>query len=82
MASASIMTELAKGRIAREAKTLLQKFVAMLDGHILAADDLNLGLLALLETVRRFPTRTGCAALPWKTLESVLEDYENAVSVN
>lgn len=79
MASASIMTEMAKGRTAHDAKVLLRRFVAMVDSRTPASDRMSDEWLALLETVRRFPARTRCAALPWVTLEGILENREHAV---
>ena len=73
MASASIMTGMIAGRTAEEAKGILREFVAMLKERIAPdAQPMNPERMAMLETVRRFPARTACAALPWETLESAL----------
>ena len=37
---------------------------------------MNSGQLAILHTIKIFPARTRCAALPWTTLESALDDGE------
>ncbi len=73
MASASIMTEMIKGRDAHDARMQLRTFVAML--HDRAASPPHGATReqrALLETVQKFPARNGCAALPWTTLEEAL----------
>ena len=72
MASASIMTEMVRGRPAQDAKGLLRRFVAMIDSLTPPSDGMSVEWLAILETVRRFPSRTRCAALPWETLEGLL----------
>lgn len=81
MASASIMTEMAKGRTAHDAQVLLRDLLAMVNSRAPASDRTSAEWLALLETVRRFPARTRCAALPWVTLEGMLENREHAVEL-
>jgi nitrogen fixation NifU-like protein len=73
MASASIMTELVKGVPEERARSLVREFEDLLtrDGSV-DATALSEGRLALLDTVRRYPARAGCALLPWKTLEGAL----------
>lgn len=75
MASASIMTGMVKNRFVSEAITILQDFVRMLKtGSPSALQPTDPERLAVLETVRKFPSRVRCAALPWETLESALDD--------
>ena len=75
MACASIMTEMVKGRLADDAKKLLRDVVAMLkSGTPPSVHSMGAERLAMLETVRKFPARTRCAALPWATLEGALDD--------
>ena len=80
MASASMMTEMVQGKHADDAKALLRDFVEMLKSggdapsHAPSAEH-----LAMLETVRKFPARTRCAALPWATLEGALNDKDAVV---
>jgi nitrogen fixation protein NifU and related proteins len=75
MASASIMTELLQGGNPAEAKGLIRAFLALLDGR---DDSAVVGPTAeqeaILATVRKFPSRARCAALPWTTLDSILEE--------
>jgi nitrogen fixation protein NifU and related proteins len=77
MASASLMTELVKGRSVPEAKSLFERLHGMVtdddggqDGHELAGDDL--GRLEVLSGVRLFPMRVKCATLAWHTLNAAL----------
>jgi len=74
MASASIMTELVKGRSADDVRALFDRFhrlVTAEDGtEFLAEDD---EALAVFAGVREFPVRVKCATLPWHTLKAALE---------
>ena len=73
MASASMMTDWVKGRALGEARPFVRALVGRLTGRPWAAPA-ETGEMerALLATVRNFPARAGCAALPWTTLESLL----------
>lgn len=80
MASASIMTEIVKGKHADDAKALLQNVVAMLNsGREPPSPEASAEHRALLETVKKFPARTRCAALPWATLEGALNQQDSVV---
>jgi nitrogen fixation NifU-like protein len=74
MASASMMTELVKGRTQAEAESLFEAFHGMCtgeeNGHDLP-DDVE--KLRVLSGVREFPTRVKCATLPWHTLVAALQ---------
>ncbi|MEK9832454.1 MAG: SUF system NifU family Fe-S cluster assembly protein [Rhodospirillaceae bacterium] len=74
MASASMMTELVKGRTQAEAESLFEAFHDMCtgeeNGHDLP-DDVE--KLRVLSGVREFPTRVKCATLPWHTLVAALQ---------
>ncbi len=75
MASASIMTVLVKGLVADEAKCILRDVVSMLKGDSESVlHSMDAERIVLLETVRKFPARVHCAALPWETLESALDE--------
>ena len=77
MASASMMTELVKGRTQGEAETLFEAFHDMCtgeeNGHDLP-DDVE--KLRVLSGVREFPTRVKCATLPWHTMVAALQGEE------
>jgi nitrogen fixation NifU-like protein len=72
-ASASLMTEALKGKTVAEARTLFERFHAMITSppDSAAAD---LGKLSVFGGVREFPTRIKCASLPWHTLKAAVSD--------
>lgn len=70
-ASASMMTELVKGKTVAEAREAIMSFLYMLTGEGEAR--VELGDLAALAGVKQFPSRLKCATLAWKALESCLE---------
>ena len=73
MASASMMTDWAKGRALGDARPFVRGLIACLtDRPGAARAEAGEMERALLATVRDFPARAGCAALPWTTLESLL----------
>ena len=82
MASASIMTDLIKGKSDNEAKEIIEDFLGMikenpeLKNKILKEDDKT--KLMCLSGVKQYPMRVKCATLAWHTLSSLLND-ENAV---
>lgn len=71
-ASASMMTELVKGKPVEEAERMIATFKAMMHGEVPA--DTSLGDLEALQGVRKFPVRVKCATLSWVTLEMALAD--------
>jgi nitrogen fixation NifU-like protein len=80
MASASMMTDLVKGRSAEEAKSMFEAFHDMCTGEgdeTALADDME--KLSVLSGVREFPTRVKCATLPWHTMVAALKG-ENEIS--
>ena len=73
MASASVMTELVKGRSMVDAAALVQRFTSDLgDTQHAERVDLDSGQCALLDAAARFPGRTRCIALPWNSLANAL----------
>ena len=76
-ASASMMTQSIKGKTLSEVNALSTDFSAMLRGESLAE---NLGELKVLQGVAKLHARIKGAALPWKTLEQILEDVEGLES--
>ena len=72
VASASMMTEILKGKTVAEAEAEFERFTSQLTGReapTLAEDD----ELSALMGVRDFPTRIKCATLPWHTLHAALK---------
>ena len=84
MASASIMTDLMKGKSEKDAKEIIDKFLDM----IKEKDDINTNLLEedektklmSLGGVKNYPMRVKCATLSWHALSSALDDFQKDVT--
>jgi nitrogen fixation NifU-like protein len=72
-ASASMMTQLVKGKKTDEIESLRGRFRDMVMGTEPAADDKSLGPLRALSGVAKFPARVKCALLAWNALEEGLK---------
>ncbi|MEK9662320.1 MAG: SUF system NifU family Fe-S cluster assembly protein, partial [Alphaproteobacteria bacterium] len=74
MASASMMTEMVRGKSEAEARRLFESFHRMCTGDDpVSEDDADaLDKLRVLSGVRDYPTRVKCATLPWHTLVAAL----------
>lgn len=73
VASASMMTEMVKGKTEAEARAIFETFHGMCTGEgDESALDEELEKLKVLSGVREFPTRVKCATLPWHTLVAAL----------
>ena len=72
-ASASIMTDLIKGKSKQEITILFEKFQDLVTSEISKNFDMmELGKLAVFAGVREFPTRVKCASLAWHTMLAAL----------
>jgi nitrogen fixation protein NifU and related proteins len=71
-ASASMMTQIVKGKSPEEAEQLRKKFRDMIMGDSSLASDTSLGSLRSLVGVSRFPARVRCALLAWNALEEAM----------
>jgi len=71
-ASASMMTQLVKGKDADEIAALRTRFRDMVLGDPSAGADEKLGSLRALSGVARFPSRVKCALLAWNALENAM----------
>ena len=84
MASASIMTDLMKGKSEKEAKEIIEKFLDMIkekdniDTKLLEEDEKT--KLMSLGGVKNYPMRVKCATLSWHALSSALEDFQKEVT--
>ena len=84
VASASMMTELVKGRTVGDAKAMFERFHQMCTGEdsdddsTLLEDDLE--KLNVLSGVRAFPVRVKCATLPWHTLNAAIDGQDEATT--
>ena len=72
-ASASMMTELVKGRTPDEVHALGERFAEMIRGDTEAAKDQALGQARALSGVSRFPTRVRCALIAWEAMERAVK---------
>jgi nitrogen fixation protein NifU and related proteins len=77
-ASASMMTQIVKGKSKQEASALFEQFHKLVTGT--AAQESDLGKLAVFSGVSEFPTRVKCATLAWHTLQAALAGQHDAVS--
>ena len=68
-ASASMMTQLIKGKNREEIDALRTRFRDMVMGNKSIASDSSLGSLRALSGVSKFPARVKCALLAWNALE-------------
>jgi nitrogen fixation NifU-like protein len=80
LASASMMTDMLKGRTEAEAEEIFNRFHAVVTGEQDIGDDAvedadgGLGKLRALAGVRDYPMRVKCATLAWHTLKAALEN--------
>ena len=73
-ASASMMTQLVKGKSSEEIGAIKKQFRDLMLGNAPAADDAQLGSLRALSGVARFPARVKCALLAWNALETAMAE--------
>ena len=84
LASASIMTELVKGKSFEEAKEIMNAFLNMIkktseiQSNYLDEDQKT--KLMSLSGVKQFPMRVKCATLSWHTLVSAMDKKEEEVN--
>jgi len=80
-ASASIMTEMVKGKTAEEARALFDRFHDLVTtGGSSNGKGQELGKLEVFSKVGDYPARVKCATLVWHTLRSALEGAGGVVS--
>ena len=83
MASASIMTDLLKGKEEKEVKEIVNDFLEM----IKEKDEINTNLLKddektklmCLSGVKQYPMRVKCATLSWHTLTAAIDNIQNKI---
>ncbi len=72
-ASASMMTQIVKGKSKEETEVLFDEFHKMVTGELdIETDENNLGKLKIFAGVLEFPARVKCASLSWHTLHAAL----------
>ena len=83
MASASIMTDMVRGKEEKEVKEIVSDFLGMikekdsLENNILKDDEKT--KLMSLSGVKQYPMRVKCATLSWHTLTSALDNSDQIV---
>ncbi len=83
MASASIMTDMIRGKEEKEVKQIVTDFLGMikekdsLENNILKDDEKT--KLMSLSGVKQYPMRVKCATLSWHTLTSALDNSDQIV---
>ncbi len=76
-ASASMMTQIVKGKSKAEAEVLFDEFHRMVLGELdEEAEENSLGKLKIFSGVKEFPARVKCASLSWHTLNAALHGEE------
>jgi nitrogen fixation protein NifU and related proteins len=80
-ASASLMTQILKGKTKEEAEKLFAKFHDLVTGKLGENPEIDeLGKLAVLAGVQEFPVRVKCASLAWHTMMNTLHNKEENVT--
>lgn len=80
MASASLMTQVLKGKSVTEAHALFDIFHQAVTGAAHEDAHEKLGKLAVLQGVREFPARVKCATLSWHTAMAAIDHQEGSIS--
>jgi nitrogen fixation NifU-like protein len=78
-ASASMMTQILKGKSKQDAEKLFAEFHKLVTGQA-NGNKADIGKLAVFSGVSEFPVRVKCATLAWHTLHAALEGQQEAVS--
>ena len=76
-ASASLMTDIVKGKSVDEVRSLFERFHKMVTTPPDQPVE-DMGKLSVLAGVREFPVRVKCASLAWHTLKAALDRKEAA----
>ena len=84
MASASIMTDLVKGKEEQEVKEIVKDFLEMikekdkLNNKVLEENEKT--KLMCLSGVKKYPMRVKCATLSWHTLTSAIDNTQEEIN--
>jgi nitrogen fixation protein NifU and related proteins len=78
-ASASMMTQVLKGKSKEYAEQLFERFHRMVTGGVEANPE-ELGKLAVFSGVSEFPVRVKCASLAWHAMKAALEGEAQEIS--
>ena len=84
MASASIMTDLVRGKEEKEVKEIVEDFLGMIkENPDLKSDKLKEDektKLMCLSGVKQYPMRVKCATLSWHTLVSAIDNKQEEIN--
>ena len=82
VASASIMTQVLKGKTKDEAEALFDKFRKMCteDDFVVEEDNDDMDRLQALSGVKVFPARVKCATLAWHTMDAAMNNENEATT--
>ncbi len=78
-ASASMMTELLKGREAGLLQTVFGQFQDLVTGRLIEPPE-DLGKLVAFAGVAAFPVRVKCATLAWHTVKAALQNRQQPIT--
>lgn len=79
-ASASVMTEMVKGKSRAEVEAIFHRFHDLLTTESGEAAAAELGKLAVFAGVKEFPIRVKCATLVWHTLLAAMKGEKETIS--
>lgn len=79
-ASASLMTEIVRGKTLEDAEEIRERFHSLLTSGDECPDCEGLGKLEVLSGVRDYPVRIKCATLAWHALHAALAEEPEPVS--
>ena len=84
MASASIMTDLLRGKEENDVKEIVNNFLEMIKEKDEITTDLlkedEKTKLMCLSGVKQYPMRVKCATLSWHTLTSAIDNFQNEIN--
>ena len=85
MASASIMTDLLRGKEENDVKEIVNDFLEMIKEKDeiktnLLKDDEKTKLMCL-SGVKKYPMRVKCATLSWHTLTSAIDNFQSEINI-
>lgn len=78
MASASMLTEILKGKPLEEVKELIEIFKRMVKGQSTPEEEDKLGELQAFKGVSKFPIRVKCTTLVWNSVQNGLKKIDPA----
>jgi nitrogen fixation protein NifU and related proteins len=79
-ASASLMTEVLKGRTVADVEKMFRRFHGLVTGKEGFSEAPDLGKLQVFHGVSEYPVRVKCATLAWHTLQAALAEQKEPVS--